>query len=272
MTAVSGVRPTSPKRTALDDPHVDAIRGLASYEEAFAGAPLISVCIATYQRARILCERTLPTVLRQTYQNWEAVIIGDGCEDDTAERIAAFGDARLKFYNRPANGPYPAEPRSRWLVAGTYASNAAIARAQGQWIAPLDDDDEWSEDHLATLLAEAQRTAAELVYGRMRVLIHGTGEETWFGTWPPRFGDFGFQAAIYHGGLRGFRYDIDACDDDEPGDWNLARRMLEAGVRFAFTPREVGTYHVAWNHFTQNAWSERAGERGRAERILHPAV
>ena len=132
MTALSGVRDnTSPRRRALDDPSVDAIRGLASYKEAFAGAPLISVCIATYQRARILCERTLPTVLRQTYRNWEAVIIGDGCHDDTAERIAAIGDARIRFYNRPANGPYPAEPRSRWLVAGTYASNAAIRARRG---------------------------------------------------------------------------------------------------------------------------------------------
>lgn len=259
MTAVSGVRDST--RPALDDPRIDALRARASYADAFVGAPLVSVCIATYQRARILTERALPTVLRQSYTNWEAVIVGDGCDDDTAERIAALGDPRLRFFNRDANGPYPADPISRWLVAGTHASNEAIARARGSWIAPLDDDDEWSDDHLATLLAEAQRTACELVYGRMRVRIHATGEETWFGSWPPQHGDFAFQAALYHAGLREFRYDAAAFERNEPGDWNLARRMLEAGVRFGFTPREVGTYHVPPGHLTQTGWGERAARR-----------
>jgi glycosyltransferase involved in cell wall biosynthesis len=246
----------------LNDPGLDAIRSRTSYQEAFVGTPLITVCIATYQRGQILCERTLPTVLRQGYPNWEAVIVGDGCQDDTAARIAALGDRRLRFYNRPSNGPYPEDPHRRWLVAGTYAANEAIARARGRWIAPINDDDEWSDDHLAVLLAEAQRTKAELVYGRMRVLIHGTGEETWFGSWPPQQGDFGLQAAIYHGDLRAFRFDITAHELGEPGDWNLVRRMLEAGVRVAFVPLEVGTYHVAANHSGQTWWSERARRRG----------
>jgi len=246
----------------MDDPNIDVIRGLSSYQEAYAGAPLVTVGIYTFQRARTLCERTLPSVIRQSYHNWEAVIVGDGCEDDTAARIAALGDSRISFYNRPSNGPYPDDPHQRWLVAGTHAANEAIARARGRWFAPLNDDDEWSDDHLAILLSEAQRTRAELVYGRMRVAIDGTGEETSFGNWPPQHGDFGFQAAIYHGDLRGFRLDTKAYERGEPGDWNLARRMLEAGVRFAFVPRDVGTYHVAVNHHGQAWWSERARRNG----------
>jgi glycosyltransferase involved in cell wall biosynthesis len=252
----------------MNDPDLDAIRSLPGYEDAYLGTPLVTVCIFTYQRAAILSERTLPTVLRQNYPNWEAVIVGDGCSDDTGARIAALGDSRLHFYNRPANGPYPEDPHRRWLVAGTYPANEAIARARGRWIALMNDDDEWTDDHLAVLLAEAQRTRAELVYGQMRVLIHGTGQESSFGGWPPRHGDFGFQAAMHHGDLRGFQYDIAAHELDEPGDWNLARRMLAAGVRAAFLPRVVGTYHLAANHSGQEWWSERAAREGSLRRTV----
>ena len=242
----------------IDDPDVAGIRRLPEYENAYSGAPLISVCIFTYNRAELLCERTLPSVVRQTYQNWEAIIVGDGCSDDTAERIAAIGDERLKFYNRPENGPYPADLRERSLSAGTYAANEAFARSRGRWIAINNDDDDWTDDHLDVLFAEAKRTHAELVYGRMRVAIHGTGEESAFGSWPPALGEFAYQAAIYHGDLRDFLVDPEAYKVGEPGDWNLARRMLQAGVRFAFLPRSVGTYHLASNHIHQDWWSDHA--------------
>jgi len=240
------------------DPDLAAIRANPQYEDAYRGDPLVTVCIYTYNRAQVLCERSIPSVLAQTYTNWEAIVVGDGCDDDTAERIAAFGDDRLHFFNRPANGPYPIDPLARSLVAGTYAANEAFSRARGRWIAVNNDDDDWTPDHLAVLIKEAQRTHAELVYGRMRVAIHGTGEESAFGRWPPQLGEFALQAAVYHADLRGFQVDIDAHQLGEPGDWNLARRMLEAGVRFAFLPEAVGTYHLAANHLNERWWSERA--------------
>jgi len=242
----------------VQDPNIADIRDSLSYEEAFVGNPLVSVMIHTYHRAAILCERTLPTVFFQTYDNWEVVIVGDGCEDDTGDRIEALRDARIRYSNLSANGPYPDDPIERSLAAGTYSANAAIAQVRGQWIAPLNDDDEWTEDHIAILLREAQRSRAELIYGMMRVLIEGTGEEATFGLWPPQIGDFGFQAAIYHAGFSGFRVDPTAYQRGEPGDWDLARRMLDAGVRFGFLPRIVGSYHLAPNHRGQAWWSERA--------------
>ncbi len=95
----------------------------------------------------------------------------------------------------------------------------------------------------------------------MRTVIDGTDVETWFGGWPPRMSEFGFQGAIYHAGLREFRYDTNAALSGEPSDWNLARRMLEAGVRFHYVHRLVGTYFVAAGSAAEPWWRERAAER-----------
>lgn len=248
------------------DPGLAGIRSNPNYDDAFSGEPLISVCIPTLNRAKLLCERSLPSVIAQTYTHWEAIVVGDGGTDDTAERIAALGDPRVQFFNLTLNGPYPDDDNARWQVAGTNASNEAAARANGRWIAVNNDDDDWSPDHLAVLFAEAQRTRAEVVYGRMRIAIHGTGEESAFGMWPPQLGDFAFQSAIVHADLRGFRADVNAYKLGEPGDWNLARRMIEAGVRFAFLPDIVGTYHLYAGHMREGAWSDRVRREARSRR------
>jgi uncharacterized coiled-coil protein SlyX len=238
-----------------------AIRRDPGYEEAFSGEPLVSVRIGTYRNPGMLCERALASVRRQSYERWEALVVGDACDDETGESVAAIGDPRIKFWNLPFRGPYPEEEESLWRVAGIPPFNAAAAAANGSWIAPLDQDDEWEDDHVETLLSAAREDHAELAYGRMRVALEGSEKRTEFGRWPPRFSDFGFQAALYHAHLKDFRYDPNAWLADEVGDWNLARRMWEAGVRFTFVDRIVGTYFVPADHLHRQGWEERATER-----------
>lgn len=238
------------------------LRGAPDYDAAFHGEPLVSVRVATYQGAELLCERALSSLRHQTYSHWEALVVGDHCTDDTEERVRALGDSRIRFWNLPYRGPYPEEPRARWHVAGTYPANAAIRASSGAWIAPLDHDDEWEDDHVEVLLAEAQRTGAELVYGRLRVVNEETGERSEIGAWPPELGQFAFQGAIQHRGLGAFEYDINCRYAGEPGDWNLARRMWAAGVRFEFLDRVVGTYYHQPKH-RQRSTLERLYEETR---------
>ena len=63
-------------------------------------------------------------------------------------------------------------------MAGIPPANAAIAAARGRWIAPLDHDDEWDDDHIEVLLAAALGEHAELAYSRMRVVNDSTGERS----------------------------------------------------------------------------------------------
>jgi hypothetical protein len=227
---------------------VAEIRSAADYDRAFEDDPLVTVRVATFNLGEILVERALASLLRQTYANWECIVVGDALADDTAERIRALGDDRIRFTNLEVRGPYPEDDRARWFVAGTGPMNAGAEAAAGAWIAALDHDDEWDDDHLEVLLREAQRTRAEVVYGRIRILDVQTGAETEMGEWPPVRGGFGFLGAIYHRGLNRIPYDLNARFADEPGDWNLARRLWDAGVRFQFLDRPVATNYFTPRH------------------------
>ena len=163
--------------------------------------------------------------------------------DDTEARVAELGDNRIRFVNLSFRGPYPDAPSARWLIAGTAPANRGLAEARGDWIAPLDHDDTFTHDHIEVLLAEARRTRAEVVYGRVACSTErrsGAGVDR---RMAPRLSEFVWQASLYHRGLTRFPYDERARFAGEPGDWNLGRRLWEAGVRFAFLDRVVGDYY-----------------------------
>lgn len=232
------------------------MRAAPNYERAYDAEPLVTAWIATYNRAELLCERSLASLRAQTYERWEAVVVGDHCTDDTAERVAALGDSRIRFENLPRRGPYPEDDEQRWMVAGTAPARRAFELARGQWLAQLDDDDEWDPDHLEVLLAEARRTRAEVVYGKWRLGDAANRRllRLEIGQWPPRYGYFGFQTAIDHAGLRRFRHNPRAYLVREPGDWHRARRLWEAGVRFAYVDRPVTTIWYTPRHPAAAAW------------------
>lgn len=235
------------------------IRETAGYLQAWNDTnPLVSVRIATYQNPELLCDRALRSVQQQSHENWECIVVGDADSEATAQQIRTIGDPRIIFLNLPFRGPYPDDPASRWRVAGIPAMNRGTQAANGMWIAPLDHDDEWDEDHIEVLLDHARTSGAELVYGKLRVrdaesrrLVNNV-----VGSWPPVEGQFGFQGALYHAGLRSFQMDLNARFAGEPGDWNLARRMWEAGVKFAFLDRVVTTYYWTPKDAAGRTWLE----------------
>lgn len=207
--------------------------------------PLITVRIATYDRPDPLFGRTLPSVLAQTHTRLEVIIVGDGCGEETARRARSVADPRVSFVNMPHRGIYPSDPYHRWMVAGAPAMNLGDQLATGAWIAPLDDDDEFTPDHVEALVRRARAESFEMVYGRMRVLSATPGEEKELGVHPPQLGEFGFQAAIYLSSLRFFEHDAAAWVLNEPSDWNMCRRMLASGVRIGYLPQVVTTLHPA---------------------------
>jgi glycosyltransferase involved in cell wall biosynthesis len=205
--------------------------------------PLISVSIPTWNRGRILTERTIPSVLRQTYQKFEIVIVGDHCTDNTEELLNKFNDKRIKFYNLPQRGNYPVEPMDRWMIAGAAAASKSLELCSGEWIAPMDDDDEFSEDHIEVLLNRALEHDYEMVYGITDMEIE-PGRWVNVGSYPLKCGRICRLSALYHARLKFFKADTDCWKYEEPGDCNIWRRMKEAGVRIGFLDKIVGKHYL----------------------------
>jgi glycosyltransferase involved in cell wall biosynthesis len=99
----------------------------------------VSVVIGTRNR-RALLERTLGTVLWQTHDRLEVLVVDDGSTDDTAAWVAAHPDERVSLLHRAESGG----------VAD--ARNAGLARARGTYVAVTDDDDLWAPTKLAAQL------------------------------------------------------------------------------------------------------------------------
>jgi hypothetical protein len=91
------------------------LRSSDTYLAAFDDPePLVSVVIPTFDRARLLVERSIPSVLAQTYQNFEVIVVGDAASDRVREAVEGFGDERIRFTNLDYRGPYPDDEIARW--------------------------------------------------------------------------------------------------------------------------------------------------------------
>jgi glycosyltransferase involved in cell wall biosynthesis len=99
-------------------------------------SPLISVVIPTYNRSKLL-ERAVHSVLSQSFQQFELLIVDDNSPDNTAEVAASFGDERIRTIRHDEN-------------RGSSATrNSGIRNARSEFVAFLDDDDEYLPDALA---------------------------------------------------------------------------------------------------------------------------
>ena len=95
------------------------------------GTPLVSVIMPAFNAERFI-ERSIESVLDQSYNHFELIIVNDGSTDGTEELVKRFAakDPRIRHLGQPNAGP-------------SAARNLAIARAKGIFIAPLDSDDLW---------------------------------------------------------------------------------------------------------------------------------
>ncbi len=104
--------------------------------------PLISVIIPTYNGEKTIIE-TIESVLNQTFQDFELIVINDGSQDSTLEIVSCIQDSRLKVLSYPNAG----------LAA---SRNRGISQAVGEYISFIDDDDLWTPDKLEAQLKVLQ--------------------------------------------------------------------------------------------------------------------
>ena len=105
--------------------------------------PQVSVIIPTRNRADLLSE-AIESVLKQTYSDFELIVVDDGSTDHTSEVVAAFQDSRM-IYHRQEN-----------LERGA-ARNHGVALSQGEFITFLDDDDWYMPNKLEVQVPELRQ-------------------------------------------------------------------------------------------------------------------
>ena len=105
---------------------------------------IFSVIIPLYNKAPHI-SRAIYSVLNQTFNEYEIIIINDASTDDSVKEVNKFSDSRIRLFHRDTPGP-----------GGYAARNFGIKKATGEWIAFLDADDEWIPDHLQKMYELAQ--------------------------------------------------------------------------------------------------------------------
>lgn len=96
---------------------------------------LVSIIMPSYNTAKFIPE-TIESVLAQTYENWELIIVDDCSKDDTDAVVAGYTDPRIRYLKNEKNS------------GAAVSRNRALREAKGRWIAFLDSDDLWVPEKL----------------------------------------------------------------------------------------------------------------------------
>ena len=115
--------------------------------------PFFSVVIPVYNKGPHI-HRSIISLLNQTFQDFEVILINDASTDNSIEEINKFKDKRIRVFQRNEPGP-----------GGYAARNLGIKEAKGEWIAFLDADDEWMTDHLEKMFILSKEYPGVLFMG-----------------------------------------------------------------------------------------------------------
>jgi glycosyltransferase involved in cell wall biosynthesis len=121
----------------------------------------VTVIIATYNRSAVL-RQALSSVLRQTMVDFELLVIGDGCTDDSEKVVCSITDPRVRWINLPSNTGHQAGPNNRGL-----------AEARGEFIAYLGHDDLWLGHHLECMVAALESGGAGVAVSLLSRIFPG---------------------------------------------------------------------------------------------------
>ena len=204
-----------------------------------------------------MLKRAIKSVLSQTFQEWELIIVDD-CSNKDAKQIQNFckklanKDNRIRYVRRSSNFGQHTRPKNE----GTRLANASL-------IAYLDDDNEYRRDHLQVLWTyiEQLKDKFDIIYGdRWLVDETGHGKDSLGITSDFDLGRLTYQNFIDTSDVLIKKECLDAIggwDESLPkfADWNLWIRLAKAGYRFRRIPIIITDYHVHsdCNQFKHNS-------------------
>lgn len=141
---------------------------------------LVSIIMPSYNTGRFIRE-SIESVLGQTCQNWELLIVDDGSTDDTLQVIKGVSDPRIRLFCNEKNS------------GAAVSRNRALREAKGRWIAFLDSDDLWHPEKLERQIRFMKETGCHFSYTAYQEMEEQTGEISGRVSGPKKIG----QAGIY---------------------------------------------------------------------------
>lgn len=117
-------------------------------------APRVSILLPTHNRPDVL-GYSIQSVLSQTEADFELLVVGDGCADDTREVIARFSDPRLRWFDLP-----------KAPLSGYANRNIVLRQTESRYVAYAQDDDIMFPDHIANLIATLEAGGDDWAYSR----------------------------------------------------------------------------------------------------------
>ncbi|MGH7243284.1 MAG: glycosyltransferase family 2 protein [Phycisphaerales bacterium] len=218
--------------------------------------PRVSIVIATYNWSEALA-CALRSVALQTFQDYEVLVVGDACTDESESVVKAMNDPRFRWFNREKNAG------SQWAP-----NNDGIAQSSAEYIAYLGHDDLWYSTHLESLVrvADAQRAdiacAIAVMYGPEETGVRAISGVFTDGVMDER--QFVVPSSMLH--RRVLTERIGPWRDPStlmiPTDCDLVLRAVRAVAKFAATDElTVFKFNAAWR---RDAYGRRATHEQRA--------
>ncbi len=122
---------------------------------------LVSIIMPSYNTEGFIKE-TIESVLKQTYENWELIIVDDCSTDNTDQVVEPFlKDKRIRYIKNAVNS------------GAAVSRNLAFKKAKGKWIAFLDSDDLWYPQKLEKQIAFMQETGYKFTYTDYDMILNG---------------------------------------------------------------------------------------------------
>ena len=140
--------------------------GSLGEQQLIPGAgPRVTVVLPTFNRAAFLPE-AFDSIARQTFKDWELVVVDDGSTDQTRAAVAEFAES----HSQPVHYVFQANS------GPSAARNRGVARAVAPYVAFFDSDDLWRPDYLAAGVAALDANAdVDWVYGPCTIVEIGSG-------------------------------------------------------------------------------------------------
>jgi glycosyltransferase involved in cell wall biosynthesis len=189
--------------------------------------PLVSVITPTWQRHNLLL-RCIESVEAQDYSRIEHVIVSDGPDPELIELLTGYNVILAQLPEHSG--------RTRW---GVEARLHGIEISSGEFIAYLDDDNQFRPDHISTL-ANLLTDSPNAIFGYGREIRHPS-ENFSGGASPPVLGGIDTSIMIN----RRSAFDVATWRDDgkqQTIDWDLAKRWIAAGAEWVWSNKVTVDY------------------------------